>query len=210
MILRVLSFRPAEPTDAADRFVRDQVQPALLACKGLRFLYFGRSSAQGQASRVVITVWDDGDPECPSELDLSQQLDFEIAPEVLDPIVATYDARLVVVTDQTEPARIIRLFRGTLHAGELDDFVRDSEAITDSITDFKPHAVFVGSDPPEGIVALSVWPQWEGIVAATGGDVANPIMTRNTQRLKSMFADHFEMVPGTVAGAVGNQVTTLD
>ncbi len=210
MILRVLSFRPAEPTDAADRFVRDQIQPALLTCKGLRFLYFGRSSAPDQASRVVITVWDDGDLECPSQVDLSRQLGFEIAPEILDPTVATHDARLVVVTDQTEPARIIRVFRGTLHAGELDDFVRDSEAITESITDFKPHAVFVASDPPEGIVALSVWPQWEGIVAATGGDVANPILTRNTQRLKSMFADHFEMVPGTVAGAVGGQVTVFD
>ena len=44
-------------------------------------------------------------------------------------------------------------------------------------------------------MTLSLWPSWDAIETATGGDVHRPIVTKDPRRIVDMAIVHYEVIP---------------
>src|SRR5205085_8394540 len=99
--------------------------------------------------------------------------------------------------ERTDPARILRLFRGRVREGELEAYVDDARSgmLADALVNDGLIAFALGADPPDAFVTVSVWTGWPPIELATGGNTRQPVATRNSVRLTGYEVDHFEVLP---------------
>lgn len=175
--------------------MRRRLARALRGEPGLTDIIAGRHGPDELGTRIAVSVWagEAGIPDRTAALDeLVASLDVtDIRSERLAVHVEFRDAR-------DRSARLLRVFRGEVRAGELDRYVEEAEAGTraDAAAGRGPIALFLATDPavPNRFVTVSTWPDWTTVEAATGGDVRRPIATRHPERLVAADATHFEVI----------------
>lgn len=195
--LRVVTFQPDGRESAVDAALRDRCLPSLLAREAVIDAWIGRQGSRTVQARVIVSTWREP-PEEP-------------APDraFLESLLAAMPGTLTIERgdmlelavherfERPEPPRILRVFRGQVRPGELDEYVADSRAgmLADAIVNDGLVAFALGADPPDGFVTVSVWTGWAAIEQATGGNTRKPIATRNSVRLTGFDVIHFEVLP---------------
>ena len=204
VLLRLLDFRPDARTEVTDRYIREQLEPSLLVNDELRFLFSGRSRDDHGETRQVVSIWDGGSAdEHDLESKLHQPFECERSELVSSRKISVLPISFFRTTDLAEAA-ILRVFRGRTHPGTLDVYVDEARARSQvkGAENRRARAVFMATRQPDEVLAISIWPDWDTVSEATGGNLQTPIATRNPERLLSWEASHYEIVPSTVAGAV--------
>jgi len=107
-----------------------------------------------------------------------------------------FDIRIELPFSTAEPPALLRLFRGTVRPGELEDYVSEvrTGTLADAETGRGPAALYLATDPPDDFVTVSLWSSWEAIALATGGDIARPTITKDSRRLVGIEVAHYETV----------------
>jgi hypothetical protein len=92
---------------------------------------------------------------------------------------------------------VLRVYQGQVRHGELDVYAAEAElgTLEDIAAGHGPLGLFLAIDPPDRFVTASVWTGWDAIEAATGGNIRQPIATKNTHRLVRGNALHYELLP---------------
>jgi hypothetical protein len=54
-----------------------------------------------------------------------------------------------------------------------------------------------GTDGEATFVTVSLWPDWSAIAACTGGNIQQPLTTRNAARIAEGVPTHYELVEPT-------------
>jgi len=196
--IRLLAFRPLEPPALVDHKLRAAVEAGHLGAPGQRRLIVGRRNTGVEPERIVVSVWDEpasleawaggSGPDAVPERSLIPGIEVR-ALEVL-PIAAEFEGA------QTVPPSVLRIFRGVVRDGDLDAYVDEAHAgtVADDGAGYGPHALYLGVDPPNRFLTVSLWADWSSIEAATGGDIRRPVATRHADRLTGGSAEHYEVV----------------
>jgi hypothetical protein len=200
-ILRLFAFRPARSDSAFDATLRDDVLPGLLALPGLADAFVGRHGPGEDQERVIASVWRSRramsrDLESSSLL-APFQPDQE--PEIVASRLDILPVAVAIRPDRVEPPAIIRVYRGEVRPGELDEYVQDvrSGALADVEANEGLVALYLGAQAPARFITVSAWTGWSAVERATGGNVRHPIATRHAHRLVAGEVDHYEMLPNT-------------
>jgi hypothetical protein len=200
-ILRLFAFRPARSDSAFDATLRDDVLPGLLALPGLVDAFVGRPGPAEDQEPVIASVWRSRramsrDLESSSLL-APFQPDQE--PEIVASRLDILPVAVAIRPDRVEPPAIIRVYRGEVRPGELDEYVQDvrSGALADVQTNEGLVALYLGAQAPARFITVSAWTGWSAVERATGGNVRHPIATRHAHRLVAAEVDHYEILPNT-------------
>lgn len=194
-MLRIVQFRP--PRVEVDDAIRRELAPALRAAAGLTHVIAGRHGPDALGPRILVSVWSagaaSGTPDHTPAFD-----DPGASLGAADVRSERLVVRVEVRDERQRPARLLRVFRGQVRAGEVDDYVAEVEAGTreDVAAGRGPVALFLGTETssPDRFVTVSTWPDWATVEAATGGDVRRPIATRHVERLVAWDVTHFEVI----------------
>ena len=211
MLLRLFGFRPDDQTEVTDRYIREQLEPSLLGNDELRYLFSGRSRDDQGETRQVVSIWEGSSAE---EHDLESRIrnpfECEQSELVRDEHISVLPISFFRTTNLAE-ASILRVFRGRTHADALDTYVKETRARSQvsGAENRRARAVFMATRRPDEVVAISIWPDWDTVSEATGGNLQTPIATRHPERLRSWEASHYEIIPLTVAGAVPGQSVVM-
>jgi hypothetical protein len=193
--LRVVTFQPGPSESAVDPILRDVVQ-RLVTGPGVVDAWVGRQGDRHDQTRVLASTWSREPGPAPADLDALADAgvldDSDPAPSVEQLTLAVH-ARF----ERAEPARILRVFRGRVRAGELETYVDEARngMLADAIVNDGLVAFALGGDPPDSFVTVSLWTGWSAIEQATGGNTRKPIATRNSIRLTGFEVTHLEVLP---------------
>jgi len=208
-VLRVFAFEPSRP-GLIDTALRDLLAPRLCARPGIVDVCLGRQGPDEVGERFVASIWEStaameaGADEL-SVLGEYMQMDPDGAPRanVLCRTVAI-DLRF----ERSQPARIMRVFRGEVRDGELDSYLEEVRkgALADGSANPGLVALYLGVEPPSRFLTVSTWVDWESIAASTGGNIHEPISTAMPERIKEFTAAHYEIVPETARPSVDRDV----
>jgi hypothetical protein len=198
-VLRLFRFRVAGSPAAFDSALRDRVMPRFVEQPGLLATYVGRRGAAGVDERMIASVWEShaairAAADDPTTRDT---FSFEVDGDVADPRLETIPLRLALGFDPRGDPQILRVFRGEVKPGEDAQYLEDVRAgvLSDVEAGHGPQALFLGFVGSSAFVTMSAWASWRAIESATGGNIRRPVATRNTARLTSGTADHYEIVP---------------
>jgi hypothetical protein len=196
-VLRILHFQPHRLD--FDGQLREQFIPILRNQGGLLDLIAGRHGPDERGPRIVASVWaadavvalppwsdraalDAGGPRAATE---------ERRPEVM-PVRVSFRGQ------DTDVARVLRIFRGRVRPNELDRYIDEAEAGThaDVAAGRGPLALYLATmdSTPDAFVTVSAWSDWSVIEAATGGDIRRPVATQHPERLVESEAIHYEVI----------------
>jgi hypothetical protein len=196
--LRVIVFHTAGSESPVDAALRSAIVPRLLARDEIHDAWIGRQGSPADQRRVLASTWT-GEPGA-HPVDLEILADPALPPGIaivdrVDQVELAVHARF----ERSEPARILRVFRGRVKAGELDAYVGEAARgmAADSEVNDGLMAFVLGTDPPEMFLTVSAWTGWAAIEAATGGNTRQPFATRNAERLASFSVAHYEILPET-------------
>ena len=200
-VLRVFTFRPVGSDAALDATLRDDVLPALLASPSLLDALVGRHDAADEDERVVASVWQSREAMTAELGESSLVAPFrpEQAGSISDGRLDVLPVAVSVRVERAEPPSILRVFRGEAREGQLDLYVDEARvgAGADAAANKGLVALYLGIDPPSRFVTVSAWTDWGAIERATGGNVRQPIATRNSLRIVTGTAEHYEILPST-------------
>jgi heme-degrading monooxygenase HmoA len=196
-ILRVFRFR-SQGVDF-DGFLRSQMIPDLRAMTGLVDVHAGRRDRDQGDDRIVATVWEDRDAMIVAVGETVETSPFhperlgDTTERQLDVLEIRID--LPFATDQ--PPALLRMFRGEVKPGELESYIAEARAgtLADAEAGRGPVTLYLAADPPDRFVTVSLWPSWEAIATATGGDIHRPTITKDSSRLVTTEVAHYELVP---------------
>jgi heme-degrading monooxygenase HmoA len=195
-VLRVFRFRPL--TSEFDSFLRTVMLPEVPHLPGLLAVHAGRRDHESGGDRIVATVWESRDAMIESVGETVEESRFhpERLAQTVERTLEVLDVRVALPSGTPERPALLRLFRGTVRPGELDDYVEDVRVGTQTDADGGrgPCSLYLAIDPPDAFVTISTWQSWEAITRATGGDIARPAFTRNSRRLVTMDVAHYESV----------------
>jgi hypothetical protein len=192
LLIRLLTFRPGSPGEVTDQFLRQVLLPGLGSWPGLQHAYMGRVDSQ-TGLRAALTIWDSDDQR------LTDVLPVERAEPIVDPVVETAPASVVLDFGRPEEAVILRIFRGRAKADESAVYLQavHDGTLADVAAGRGPVALFLGMLDSERFMTASAWPDWRRIEEATGGNIRQPIATRHSDLLIEGTAEHFEIVPNS-------------
>lgn len=200
-VLRVVTFDPDGHESSIDAALRERCLPALLSSDQVFDAWIGRQSSRTSQTRVVASTWTTP-PDAPAPDVAFVTRMAAIVGDDRPTVVAiereeTLELAVCERFERSEPARILRLFRGRVRPGELDPYVADARAgmLADAIVNDGLVAFALGADQPDSFVTVSVWTGWASIELATGGNTRRPIATRNSVRLSGFEVEHFELLP---------------
>ena len=203
-ILRLFRFIPARV--GFDSILRDVFVPELLERPGLLDVHVGRTGPAETGRRLVATLWSDVD-----SMVAAVGEDLSTSPFHPEHLSSTTDHDLgwwpltfaYPCTDHDEVA-ILRLVHGRVRAGDQATYVAEAQAGTaaDLAAGGGPCGLYLATDADDGFYTLSLWPSWDALLSATGGDDQRPIATRHAERLVAWEVEHFEALPGLRAMAV--------
>jgi len=215
--LRVVTFHPVGFETLVDAALRESCLPALLGHEGIVDAWAGRKGTRSDPSRVLATTWawppratttaaapeggvatdlgTDGQPDAP-DLAVLRAISAAGTSLTIDTAL-TVDLAIHLRFDRPEPARILRVFHGTVRPGELDAYVADARTGTmaDAVVNEGLVAFALGPAAEDAFVTVSAWTGWPAIEQATGGNTRVPIATRNAIRLTGFEVSHFELLP---------------
>lgn len=195
--LRVVTLEPAGHESAVDAALRSACLPALLRTDAVVDAWIGRHGSRDLRTRLIASTWSEAPGHTSPDVAIVTGLGSNGATDVTISREQTLDLAVHERFDRPEPARILRLFRGRVRAGELDAYIADSRAgmIADALVNDGLVAFALGADPPDAFVTVSVWTGWSAIEQATGGNTRRPIATRHSVRLTGFDVVHFEVLP---------------
>jgi hypothetical protein len=151
---------------------------------------------------VVVSIWetDAAEAAAPSVPDMLEDL-AEQAARIVDREMQALPIVILEEFARDQEMRILRLFHGSVVAGQLDRYVERARqgTLEDGGRDNGPGAVVMAVSPPDDFVTASIWPDWSAIEAATGGNIGHPLLTRSRELIRQGGPTHYELV-GTVAG----------
>jgi len=196
--LRVVVFQPSGDAAPVDAVLRAAVVPRLLDRDDVVDAWIGRQSAPDDRGRVLVSTWTADPGADPADLTALR----DAAPTGEPPAIAGVDQLELMVHarfERSEPARILRVFRGVVRPGELEAYTADARAgmTADAAVNDGLIAFALGVEPPVGFVTASAWTGWSAIEAATGGNTRQPFATQHSARLASFAIVHFEVLPET-------------
>jgi hypothetical protein len=196
--LRVVAFQPSGLETPVDAVLREAIVPRLLESDDVIDAWIGRQSSASDRTRVLASTWTAEPGPGMADLDILRDAGLADGPPVVDrvdQIGLAVHARF----ERSEPARILRVFRGTARPGELDDYVVEARngMSADSEVNDGLIAFALGTVPPDSFITVSVWTGWSAIEAATGGNTRRPFSTRNAERLVEFRIVHYEILPET-------------
>jgi hypothetical protein len=195
-VLRVFRFRPV--SSEFDSFLRRVMLPEVRHLPGLLAVNAGRRDHESGGDRVVTTVWEDRTAMVASVGETLEESPFhpDRLPQTMERTLEILDVRIALPSMTSETPALLRLFRGTVRPGELDDYVEEVRVGTQADADGGrgPCALYLATDPPDGFVTVSLWQSWEAIARATGGDIARPTLTKDSRRLATIDVAHYESV----------------
>lgn len=204
--LRVLTFEAQVPEPVVDAALRDEIIPELSRLPDIRHCFAARRGLAGDELRVIATVWEAGRPvpESPEILPIGAA-SRDVRPlerAQVDVLPIEVQARF----SRPEEARILRVFRGHVAAGEMDAYLVEARTgmLADASINSGLSAFYLGTRRPDDFVTVSAWTSWSAIEQATGGDVRRPFVTRNSARLVSHDVAHFEIVGEGVGPAAAD------
>jgi hypothetical protein len=197
--LRVFTFEPSQ-AGVIDSILRDQVMPALCQQAGILDAYAARHGPDESGQRVVASVWNAEQAMAAGAIegDIISRAGGELAdPGRTGVDMLPVDVRLSF--ERTDPARILRVFRGWVREGGVHAYARDVEtgATDDASGGVGLVALYLGALSTDRFITVSAWTSWEAIEAATGGNLERPIATRFPDRIGIEDVCHYEIVPGT-------------
>jgi hypothetical protein len=196
--LRVVTFQPSGLESPVDAALREAIVPRLLDCDEVIDAWIGRQSSPADRTRVLASTWTAEPGPDLADLDILRDAGPADGPPIIDRVdhvALAVHARF----DRIEPARILRVFRGTARAGELDDYVaeaRDGMSADSEVNDGLI-AFALGTESQDSFITVSAWTGWSAIEAATGGNTRQPFATRNAARLIDFRIVHYEILPET-------------
>jgi len=198
-VLRVFRFRPV--VSEFDGFMRAEMLPAVVRLPGLLAVHAGRRDTEAGGDRIVATVWESRAAMIEvvgATLEQSPFFPDRLA-QTIDRSLDTLDIRIELPFSIAEPPTLLRLFRGTVRPGELEDYVSEVRlgTLADADAGRGPAALYLATDPPDDFVTVSLWSSWEAIALATGGDIARPTITKDSRRLVAIDVAHYEIVRET-------------
>ena len=195
-ILRVFRFRPEHPE--FDGFLRTEMVADLRRFPGLLDVHIGRRGQDQGGDRIVTTVWADRPSMTAAVGESLETSTFhpERLADTTDRTLEILDLRIALPFEVSEPPSLLRMFRGEVRPGELDAYVDETRAgtLADAEAGRGPCALYLAVDPPDRFITVSLWPSWQTIEIATGGDVHRPLTTKDTSRLVGMDIAHYEVV----------------
>jgi hypothetical protein len=201
MILRLFAFRPLGSGSEIDVALRSEVLPDILALDGIVDAYVARSGDSDNAERILASVWESR-AAMAAELGESSVIG-RFHPERLEDLTSSRLDILPVAAginfERTERPTILRVFRGDVQQGRLDEYVGEARdgAILDGETNEGLISLYLGVDRPTRFVTISAWATWNSIETATGGNVRSPVATRNARLIASGGPTHYEILPAT-------------
>jgi heme-degrading monooxygenase HmoA len=197
-VLRLVHFRPIR--SEFDGFLRTDLIPDLRRLPGLIDVHVGRRSDDQGSDRLVASIWSDRDAMVAAVgADLGESTFHpERLAETTDRTLQVLDLDIVLTFDPPKAPTLMRLFRGVVRAGELDAYIDVARTGTqaDAVAGRGPYALYLAADPPDRFVTVSLWPSWQAIELATGGDIHRPMTTKDSSRLVDMDIAHYEIVAG--------------
>jgi hypothetical protein len=197
--LRVFAFSPSRP-GLIDSVLRDDVLPELARSRDLLDVYAGRHGPGDTGERVVVSIWSAPEPAEPIRAEAEV---LAAHPELSDAIGTTAlsiePIALGLSFEGIEEARILRLFEGDVRDGAMAEYIEDVRrgAMADAADNRGLVALYLACRSQARFLTVSAWTGWDGIEAATGGDVVHPIRTRHSDRLTIVRVQHYEVLPET-------------
>jgi len=200
-LVRLFAFRAVE--HGFDERLRATIIPDLATAEGLTACFSARQGPDDLGPRLVVTTWRDRDA-------MVRRLGEELGTFHPEALADTADRRVeilpLIVAERFAGAgepRILRVFRGRVRPGELDEYVSDLRdgAALDAASGDGPTSIHLGQVDDDRFVTVTTWRAWDHVEEATGGDHEHPWSTRQPGRLLGWQVDHYELVT-TVSPAV--------
>jgi len=200
-VMRLLRLQPTGPDAVVDADIRRALSGPLRALPGVRAVFAGRREPEEGGERVIVSVWPSLEAMADA-LDDGRHRDAAELPLIADARLAelrVMPLALAVEFERSEPSSILRVFSGQTRPGELAPYVEDARSGTyaDVMAAHGPAALYLGIEPPDRFLTVSLWTSWDRIQAATGGNVRQPVATRHAHRLAGGSAIHYEILPHT-------------
>jgi heme-degrading monooxygenase HmoA len=173
--------------------------PDLRKLPGLVDVHVGRHGSSELGDRIVASVWQDGDAMVRAMGESLSTSTFhpEHMSETTDQVLEVHQLAFAIRFGPPSAATVLRLFRGTVRPGELEPYIEEAHAgtIADTEAGRGPNAIYLAPVDADRFVTLSLWPSWDAIETATGGDVHRPIVTKDPRRIVDMAVIHYEVIP---------------
>jgi len=191
-VMRVARFRSRPNWEGVDPALRKAL-PVFLAQPGIVDAWIGRRITDGGEERVIVSVWGPASSE-PEGLRIPEMLPEGSGVEMPDRTVlpVAFDLRF----PRASAPVILRIYEGWTMPGQLELYVEEAHLGSglDGARPDGPNAICMSLDPPDGFVTVSLWSDWACIEACTGGDIRQPLATRNRDRLAGGGPTHYEIV----------------
>jgi heme-degrading monooxygenase HmoA len=200
-ILRLFGFRPLGSGAELDAALRDEVLPDFLSATGILDAYVARSGTGVAGERVIASMWESREAMA-AELGEASVIG-RFHPERVEELTSSHldilPLAVAVRHDREEPPIILRIYHGLVQPGELDAYVEEARngTLVDAETNPGLVALYLGTEPPDRFITVSAWIDWDSIARATGGNVKQPVATRNAARIAQGSVTHYEILPAT-------------
>jgi hypothetical protein len=194
--LRIVTFEAWLHEPVMDAALRDEIVPELCRLPEIRHCFAGRRGLGGEEVRIIASVWAGGRaPDSPEE-QLIARVSRDERPLPERARTEALPLEVAAQFERPEPARILRVFRGHVTAGEMDAYLEEARTgmLADAAANPGLGAFYLGTRRPDDFVTVSAWSSWSAIELSTGGDIRRPFVTRNSARLASYDVAHFEIV----------------
>jgi hypothetical protein len=196
-ILRVVRFRSRGVE--SDGFLRSDTIPFLRGLPGLLDVHAGRRDEPEADNRIVAMVWSDRAAMVSTvgeSVALTPSFVERTGVSAIESL-EVHEIRIELPFATAEPSVLLRVFRGQVKPGELDAYIAETEAgtLADAAAGRGPGVLYLAADPPDRFVTISLWPSWQKIAEATGGDIRRPTMTKDSSRLIGLDVSHYEVLP---------------
>jgi hypothetical protein len=196
--LRVVTFSPSGLESPVDAVLREAIVPGLLARDDIVDAWIGRQGAPSERTRVLASTWTADPGAEPADLRALSDSVLGAGPPIVDS-VDHLELAVHARFERSEPARVLRVFRGIVRSGELDAYVAEAGRgmAADAEVNDGLIAFALGTEGADTFLTVSAWTGWSAIEAATGGNTRQPIATRNSARLAGFRIVHYEILPET-------------
>jgi hypothetical protein len=200
-ILRLFGFQPLGSGAELDAALREEVLPDFLAAAGVLDGYVARNGTGVAGERVIASIWGSRDAMAAElgEAAVVGRFQPELVEDLTSSRLDILPLAISVRHDREEPPIILRVYRGMVRPDELEAYVEEARGGTflDAQTNEGLVALYLATEPPARFITVSAWTDWDSIARATGGNVRQPMATRNAARIAEGSVTHYEILPAT-------------
>lgn len=199
-LLRLIAFRSSADSAVLDAALRERLLPEIGRLPGVDLLHVARRAPTVSGERILVSVRTesprDPDPLPSEEANALARLGAPLVEPSLIVEERLLPIAFSVEVQRPEPARILRVYRGNVRPGQLDEYIRRAEDGTraDAASVGGLCSLYLATGRPERFITVSTWLDWGSIEQATGGDVRRPMATRHSELIAEGEASHFEIV----------------